>query len=130
MSNQKYMHDPTIHRSDDAQGIVPIIMELFHPKSVLDVGCGLGNFLQAFQRAGIQDIMGIEGSWLDTTKLVIYEKYVQVHDLETVVSLGKKFDVALCLEVAEHLQSGSAENLVKTLTAHSDVIIFSAAIPY
>jgi SAM-dependent methyltransferase len=130
MDNQKYLHDPTIHREDDAKCIVPVIIELFHPQSVLDVGCGLGNFLHVFQRAGIEDIMGIEGAWLDKSQLVINEKYIQVHDLETALSLGRKFDVALCLEVAEHLKPESAENLVKTLTAHSDVVIFSAAIPY
>jgi SAM-dependent methyltransferase len=130
MTNERYLHDTAIHRPDDAQCIVPVIIEMFHPRSVLDVGCGLGNFLQEFQRAGIQDIMGIEGSWLDTTKLVIDEKYVQIYDLETVLSLGRKFDVALCLEVAEHLKPESADNLVKTLTAHSDVVVFSAAIPY
>jgi SAM-dependent methyltransferase len=130
MDNEKYVHDPIIHRSDDAQCIVPVIMELFHPRSVLDVGCGLGNFLQEFQNAGVQDVTGIEGSWLDKSKLVISEQYVQIHDLETEVSLGRKFDVALCLEVAEHLKPEAAEHLVKTLTTHSDVVVFSAAIPY
>jgi len=37
--------------------------------------------------------------------------------------------MALCLEVAEHLQGSSAENFIKVLTTYSDVIVFSAAIP-
>jgi len=42
----------------------------------------------------------------------------------------RKYDLAVCLEVAEHLQPESAENLIATLTGASDFVLFSAAVPY
>ena len=41
----------------------------------------------------------------------------------------KKYDLCLCLEVAEHLPESYAERLVKTLCRLSDNVLFSAAIP-
>ena len=125
----KYIHDPDIHHTKDAEHIVPFIIKLFHPSSVLDVGCGLGTFLKVFIDSGIKDVAGIEGEWLDYTKLLIDKKYVQVIDLEKPFSLERKFDIAVCLEVAEHLSESSAEQFIYSLTSHSDVIIFSAAVP-
>ena len=43
--------------------------------------------------------------------------------------MERRFDVAICLEVAEHLPAQAAELLVKSLTMHADKIIFSAACP-
>ena len=125
----KYIHDPNIHHSKDAEHIVPFAIKLFNPTSVLDVGCGLGHFLKVFIDSGISDVTGIEGEWLDKSKLVIDENIVHIRDLEKPFDLNRKFDIALCLEVAEHLSENAAEQLIASLTAHSDVIIFSAAIP-
>ena len=32
-----------------AREIVPLVMDLVHPSSVVDIGCGIGNWLLAFQ---------------------------------------------------------------------------------
>ena len=46
------------------------------------------------------------------------------------VSLGERFDLALCLEgFAEHLAEEDVGQLVGNLVRHSDVVVFSAAIP-
>lgn len=42
----------------------------------------------------------------------------------------KPFDLAQSLEVAEHLEEKYAENFIQLLTSLSDIILFSAAIPY
>jgi SAM-dependent methyltransferase len=125
----KYIHDTNVHQSKDAEHIVPFIIKLFHPASVLDVGCGLGNFLKVFIDAGITDVTGVEGEWLDFSKIVIDKNFIGIKDLEKPFDLQRKFDIALCLEVAEHISKDSSALLVKSLTAHSDVIVFSAAIP-
>src|ERR1043165_5728195 len=47
-----------------------ILRELFRhlvPRSVLDVGCGVGTWLEAAQRLGVEEILGVEGAWLDRT---------------------------------------------------------------
>jgi hypothetical protein len=43
--------------------------------------------------------------------------------------VGRRFDLAICLEVAEHLSQTAAEKLVKFLTGHADRVLFSAAVP-
>jgi len=125
----KYIHDTNIHQSKDAEHIVPFLIKLFHPSSVLDVGCGLGDFLKVFIDAGITDVTGVEGEWLDFSKIVIDKNLVRIQDLEKSFDLRRKFDITLCLEVAEHISKDSSSLLVESLTAHSEVIIFSAAIP-
>jgi ribosomal protein L11 methylase PrmA len=44
-----------------AEIIVPIVLDLIHPKSVVDVGCALGEFLYIFKENGVEDILGIDG---------------------------------------------------------------------
>src|SRR5262245_639668 len=46
-----------------AVAIVPLVMELIAPKSVVDVGCGLGPWLATFARHGVSDFLGLDGEW-------------------------------------------------------------------
>lgn len=128
--HNKYLHDPEIHRTKDAELIVPVLIELFNPQSVIDAGCGLGAFLKIFIENGIEDVQGIEGSWLDESKLLVSNDRIRIADIEKGFDLDRKFDMALCLEVAEHINEEHATQLIHTLTTHSDIIIFSAAVPY
>ena len=127
----KYTHTIEYHNLTAPRQIVPVIIELFSPHSVVDVGCGIGTFLHVFMENGIDDVFGIDGDWVNRellTNNIPIEKFKPVN-LENIVTLHRKFDVALCLEVAEHLPKESAVNLVTTLTQLSDIIVFSAAIP-
>lgn len=127
----KYIHTTELHNLTAPRLIVPMIIDLFSPHSVVDVGCGLGTFLHVFAENGIDDIFGMDGSWVNYDLLsqnIPLDKFKTV-DLENVVTLNRKFDIALCLEVAEHLPKECANNLVETLTQLSDIIIFSAAVP-
>lgn len=75
------------------------------------------------------EILGVEGEWLDKNKLHVDESLILIKDLEKPLTIHKRFDLALCLEVVEHLSESSADVIVDTLTGLSDIIIFSAAIP-
>lgn len=130
MNDDRYVHDPEIHRTKDAELIVPLLMKLFQPGSVADIGCAFGTFLKVFQDAGVNDILGVEGPWLDQSKLLVDKDRIIITDIEQKIDLGRRFDLALCLEVAEHINEKNAVSLVESLTACSDVIIFSAAVPY
>ena len=132
MMETKYVHTTDMHNLEAPSVIVPKLISLFSPNSVVDFGCGIGTFLKVFMREGVSDVLGLDGSWVNKSMLcdnIPIDKFREV-DLEDVIELDKKYDLALCLEVAEHLKESCADNLVKSLTSASDLIVFSAAIPY
>ena len=124
-----YIHGEDVHNFSAAQEIVPVVMEQVNPSSVLDVGCGIATWLKVFADHNVTDILGIDGKYVDRSIIKIpLEKFRPV-DLAQPWDLGRKYDLVVCLEVAEHLPETSAETLVKCLCQHADTILFSAAIP-
>ena len=61
--------------------------------------------------------------------LMIPEKCFQPTDLSKPFKVFKKYDMAMSLEVAEHLPEESADGFVKGLCMSSDIVLFSAAHP-
>jgi len=104
-------------------------MRLVNPESVLDVGCGIGTWLKIFEEHDVNDYAGIDGGYVDLSKLIVSEGRFIQQDLRTEWSLHRKFDLVVSLEVAEHLPENCAGQFVKTLINHGDIILFSAAIP-
>jgi SAM-dependent methyltransferase len=113
-----------------ARKILDIVWEYLRPSSVLDVGCGRGTWLAVAGQCGVSDILGVEGAWLDRGDLLVNADKVSTIDLEVPLSLGRRFDLILCLEVAEHLSAAVSDIFVSSLVAHGDVVLFSAAIPH
>jgi SAM-dependent methyltransferase len=109
--------------------IVPILMELFGPASVLDVGCGVGPFLRAFVDSGVADVRGVDGDYVPRDRLLIDASRFHAQDLGQPLDLGRRFDLVMSLEVAEHLPGEKAGLFVDNLCRHGSTIIFSAAIP-
>jgi SAM-dependent methyltransferase len=109
--------------------VVPMVMDLVKPNSVLDVGCGIGTWLKAFEEKGIDDCLGIDGDYVDRSLFRIPEEKFQTVDLRNGWALKRKFDLAISLEVAEHLPESSADLFVESLINHGTTILFSAAIP-
>jgi hypothetical protein len=99
------------------------------PTSLLDVGCGPGIWLCAAAHIGVVDLYGIDGVESPVSEFMIDRTRFSRIDLETNWQLGRRFDMALCLEVAEHLSEASADILIEALTVHTDTICFSAACP-
>ena len=112
-----------------AKAILPIIFGLISPKSVVDVGCGNAPWLLAAQELGATDILGVDGEAHDPGVLMIAPQHFMQRDLTQPFGVGRNFDLAICVEVAEHLPESASEVLVNSLTELSKVILFSAAIP-
>lgn len=110
-----------------AARVVPIILELVQPRSVVDVGCGSGAWLSVFADHGVEDLLGIDGYRPDRL-LIPADRFLQC-DLDRELRLDRGFDLAVCLEVAEHLRPVSAGLLVGGLARLAPVVIFSAAAP-
>jgi len=116
------------HRS--AVAVAPIVLELVHPKSIVDVGCGDGTWLSVFRDLGIGDLVGLDGDYVDRRQLQISLDQFKATDLSSRFEITRTFDLAISLEVAEHLPPESAEGFVDSLTRLAPVVLFSAAIPF
>ena len=117
----KYIHSETAHNLESPSEIVPILYKMFQPKSVVDVGCGLGHFLKCFVDIGVKDVFGLDGSWTNKDllfKQVNSNQFMEV-DLEKPFTLNRKFDLLLSLEVAEHLTVESADIFINNLITFS-----------
>jgi SAM-dependent methyltransferase len=125
----RYTHTGEIHNLRSPSVIVPDIIRLLRPSSVVDIGCGVGTFLSVFKSHGVNELLGIDGGWVLKEQLYVDEGYFVEADLEKPVELAQRFDLAICVEVAEHLTAKSADTIVDTLCSASDFIVFSAAIP-
>jgi hypothetical protein len=108
---------------------VPLVKSLFPVGSVADFGCGPGAWLAAWQRLGVEDIIGCDGPYLDRASLQFDASLFVAADLATAVRLGRRFDLVQSLEVAEHLPASAATTFVDILVSHAPVVLFSAAPP-
>jgi len=126
-----YVHARNTHTAAGATTALPIILQTvgISPVSLIDVGCGTGTWLRAALKCGVRDVMGIEGVVAPAGELQADESLIITGDLTTPLDIGRRFDVALCLEVAEHLEPAAAETLVESLVSLADIVIFSAACP-
>lgn len=115
--------------SRSAKHLVPQLLDIVNPKSVVDVGSGAGAWSSVFLARGITDLVAIDGDYVNPEQLEIPRSNFQPMDLEVSIRLDRTFDLAVCLEVAEHLTAGRAESLVNDLVSLAPVVAFSAAIP-
>lgn len=124
-----YIHHDHIHNTDAAFEILPVVFDVIAPQSLLDVGCGTGTWLRVAEKLGVKELTGIEGQHLDQKKFQCPSAQLIIKNLIEPFDLKRRFDLILCLEVAEHLPLESSEDFIASLVRHSDNILFSAAIP-
>lgn len=113
-----------------AEAIVPLVLDQVGPlRSVVDVGCGVAGWLAEFQRCGVPDVLGLDGDYVDRSLLRIPPSSFVPVDLAGDFSLGRRFDLVVSVEVAEHLPRERAGSFVEQLCELGDVVLFSAASP-
>lgn len=128
----QYNHKIEPQGLDGAQAAIPYILGTLGthvPASVLDVGCGVGKWLKALEAYGITNAYGIDGVDIPEGELLVSRSKFQVVDLRTEWRLPQRYDLIICMEVAEHLEEQYAESLVRAICLHSDRVVFSAACP-
>jgi SAM-dependent methyltransferase len=112
-----------------AEIILPWVLDITHPRSVVDVGCGDGSWLAVCRKLGVEEILGIDGAYIDREILQIPQGQFYTADLTKPLVVGREFDLVISLEVAEHLPADSASVFVNSLTSLGPLVLFSAAIP-
>jgi SAM-dependent methyltransferase len=127
---QEFYSDQSLGSRRSAEAIVPLMLTLIKPQSVIDVGCGLGTWLSVFEKLGVDDIFGIDGDHVDRSMLKIPPERFAAFDLKEPVKIDRYFDLVVSLEVAEHLPEQCAQTFVHSLTKLGPVVLFSAAIPF
>lgn len=114
---------------ESARRILPPLLERFHASSIVEIGCGNAHWSKAAMDSGIGDVLAVDGSWNDHSALLIDPANFREADLSQPLALGRRFDLAICLEVAEHVPESSAAALVRSICDAADVVLFGAAIP-
>jgi len=114
---------------DAARVIVPMLVDTFRPDSVMDVGAGTGVWMAEFRRAGVSRVAGMDAGEVPEELLAVPRADISRIDLALPLPLRDRYDLVLCLEVAEHLPQRRAASFVQELTQLGSIVVFSAAIP-
>jgi SAM-dependent methyltransferase len=113
-----------------AEVIISALLRLISFTSVVDIGCGVGTWLRAVGMHGVSDFLGIDGEYIDRAELQVPDDRFMARDLTSPLKLNRIFDLAISLEVAEHLPPECASSFIHSLAALAPIILFSAAIPF
>lgn len=106
------------HETEQSKVLGEFLIDLISPQSVIDIGCGSGIYLVPFKC----ETLGIDGCSTGGQHC----NFKQV-DLREPIKI-KKHDLALCIEVAEHIQSEFVETFMDNVCQHKN-ICFTAAKP-
>lgn len=112
-----------------AEKILNFVLDKLKPNSIVDFGCGSGTWLSVAQKLGYQNILGIDGEYVDNSWQLIDSKFFKSADLTEKIKLDKKYNLGICLEVAEHIFEDKSEIFLQNLVNATDIILFSCAIP-
>jgi len=109
------------------QTLLDVVLAELKPRSLLDVGCGIGRTLVYLTERGV-DALGVEASKLAIARSPMADRIVRA-DLRRPIDLGRHFDVVWSYEVAEHIHARFTDVFLQTLARHGDRIVMSAARP-
>ena len=112
-----------------AQSIAPLVNRALEARSVVDFGCGTGAWLKAFRENGADTVLGLDQFDPSGMQLLMAAQEYRRVDLTRELQLPRSYDLAICLEVGEHLPAAASRILVRNLVRASGRIVFSAATP-
>ena len=97
-------------------------------KTVVDIGAGVG----AWSRAAIElnkEVLSIDGNWVQEIPGKFELLKYSFQNLNEPINTDSIYDLAICLEVAEHLSPVRSEGLISDLCGLAPVVMFGAALP-
>ena len=134
MSNQTY--GPSFYAtrpgtSNSANLVANYLLNFIKPESVVDIGCGTGAWLNAFKSDTCKRILGLDGNWVPVDRLAIPRECFVPQDLNNPsYQFDAPFDLAISLEVAEHIETKNSQAFVGFVVGASSIVLWSAAIPF
>ncbi len=128
--NQQFFDGQVDESHRAASLILPFIFETINPKSILDYGCGTGSWAAVAKQIGANRVLGIDGPWVNKDMLKIHpDEFVAVDsEIDAFPDVGE-FDLAISMEVLEHLNDRTAKAALDFLSQRSKYILLSVAIP-
>jgi hypothetical protein len=110
-----------------AELISGVLCDAFRPRTLADLGCGCGVYSHFFALRGVR-VLAVDGAVPPEEHS--FPVAMERRDLtEPRPHDGPLFDMALCLEVAEHIPEESCDAFLKNVASFSDLLLFSAAPP-
>ena len=110
-----------------AEPVCKAINTPLEPKSVMDVGCAIGDFVHYWKTFMGVTAYGIEGS--PNAEEYFMTDGIFVYDLREEIVFDFRVDLVTCFEVAEHIEPKFADQFRRNLVRLSDRILMSAAEP-
>lgn len=133
MTNHKYGADFMQYAADSsahsAMTIAGMLRQHLPVRSVLDVGCAYGTWVRAWMQAGAQDAVGVDGDYVDQSRIEIARERFVPRDLNNPFDLARSFDLVQSLEVGEHIRPASSEAFVDSITRHAGTFVLYSAAP-
>lgn len=107
--------------------VVEMLFDYFKPCSVIDFGCANGLHLANFKDLGAE-CFGVEGT-------LHYRQYIEenydgeyaILDLRIAFDLRKRFELAICIDVLEHIEEEFAQTAVDNISRHADILCITAS---
>lgn len=136
--DQRFFEEQAGGSLHSARLVLAEVLPLVQPRRIVDIGCGIGTWLSAAREAGVAEMLGLDGAYVDPAALLVDPAVFRPADLAAEGSIAaalgrdgeKRFDLALCMEVAEHLPHTRAPSLIAELGSLADAVLFSAAVPF
>jgi hypothetical protein len=128
--NSEYYDEQNEGSKRSAKAILGILYRIYHPNSVVDFGCGRGVWLSVAESLGSQILQGLDGPWVEERMLVCKNMQFTSTNLTEEINLDKRFDLAISVEVAEHLPESLASSFVRKICSASNIVVFGAGIKF
>ena len=126
--SNRYFDTVLLRGRKDAEAFAGALIDQYEPSYVVDLGCGVGRFIQPLHASGV-DVYGVDGSAYAVSNPLDEDLSLDRHDLTEPLRLDREADVALCIEVLEHLPAESARTAIESIRDAAPVAIVTAAQP-
>src|SRR5260221_11788593 len=79
--------------NNSAREVIAVVLNMIQPVSVIDIGCGIGTWLSVWKQNGVYNILGVDGNYVETKKLLITKSEFVPFNLEDGYHSDKKYDL-------------------------------------